>query len=171
MGLLEAPAMVHRYSGMTSTGVWVAGGGHAALRWAVKSAGDDVVAGIAVPFGGRDSYGEYFDADTTFGQVLGVPLLFEHGRDPAIKSTVLGEVSDAAKLDDEGLWLEIQLAKHHAWREHVKKLLAAGKVAFSTAAVAGLWRRAADGRMSSWPLSEVSLTQTPANARARVYRP
>ncbi|MBA3687910.1 MAG: HK97 family phage prohead protease [Chloroflexi bacterium] len=171
MTLLPPPEMVRPFDGMSSAGVLAAAGGPAALRWAVKSAGADAVCGLAIPFFGRDSYGEYFTPETAFGLVLGVPLLWEHGQDPQIKSTVLGEVSDAVKLDDEGLWVEVQMRKHHAYVERIKRLLAAGKLSFSSAALAGLWRKEEGGRVADWPLAEVSLTQTPANARATVYRP
>ncbi len=170
MRLLESPSMVHRFDGMTSAGVLVAGGGPAALQWAVKSAGEGAVCGIAIPFGSGDYIGRIFTPETDFGELLGVPLLWEHGRDPAIKSDPIGEVTDWTKLE-EGVWVETQLRKRSQWLDAVKRLLREGKLSFSSGTTALAAALAGDDRKRSWPVQEVSLTQSPANPRATVYRP
>lgn len=170
MTLLAPPEWVHRYTGMTSAGVLVAGGGPAALRTAIKAAGEDVVAGIAIPFGSANYFGQVFEAGLDFGELAGLPLLWEHGRDPAIKSDPLGEITDWTKLE-EGIWVETQLRKRHQYLDTVKRLLREGKLSFSSATFAKLFGETADGRITAWPVREVSLTQTPANPRAAVYRP
>ncbi|MBA3687758.1 MAG: hypothetical protein H0W81_02805 [Chloroflexi bacterium] len=168
MTLLPPPQLVRPFDGMSSAGVLAAGGGPAVLRWAVKSAGPDVVAGLAIPFGVGDYIGRVFDAQTDVGELLGLPLLFEHGHDPAIKA--IGEITDWAKLE-EGIWIQGELAKRHDYIERIKRMLREGRLSFSSAtsrlaAVAG----ADSERKASWPIQEISLTRQPANARAAVYR-
>lgn len=46
-----------------------------------------------------------------------------------------------------------------------------GTLSFSSGAAPDLVRHAADGKIETWPVIEVSLTPTPASPRAAVYTP
>lgn len=136
---------------------------------------DSLIEGLAIPFGGpfagKDLHGEDFGPDTDFAPdwfPTGRPLIYHHGLDGAIKTGVQGRQL-THEVREEGVWAQAQLdtsAKYHAT---VSKLVAAGKLFFSSGSVPHLVETSEDGHIKRWPWVELSLTPTPANPFAVVH--
>ena len=80
---------------------------------AVKALGSGKVGGYLVRWGQPgdvDLTGDYFTPDTDLGVEIGanLPVYYEHGYDPVIKSRKIGK-GTILKTDDVGLWFEGQL--------------------------------------------------------------
>lgn len=138
---------------------------------AVKSVGDGLIEGLAIPFGGRDLEGETFTKSTDFclDWFDTRPLLYHHGEDEAIKSAVVGRVA-GFEITDEGIWAKAQLDKHNRYRKVIEGLVAEGALSFSSGAMPNLvLPRKKGGEITRWPWVELSLTPTPANPNAVVY--
>src|SRR3990167_6847159 len=146
----------------------------------VKALGEDRIGGYALIWGNenkKDLTEEWFDKDTEelttiFDAVGKLPYLYHHALDDTIKTAVIGIV-DVLVKDDVGLWFETQLKKAQDYDEHVRKLVEGGvkkligekrlKSSTQTFAVA---RRVEDGgRISRWPVVEITGTVTPAEHR------
>ncbi len=54
------------------------------------------IVGLAIPFGGKDADGEYFDRDTDFclDWMQQRPLLYHDGLDRDVKTAVVGTVTE-----------------------------------------------------------------------------
>ena len=135
----------------------------------IKAITDDTVtvAGYGVVFGGVDLDGETFGPDTDFMTDL-VPeklVLYDHGMNDTVKSTIIGKVGiDGLSMDDDGLWIEAELDRHAAYVEHIIKLAEKGVLGWSSGSVGHLIAR--DGKsIKRWPIVEFSLTPTPAEPR------
>lgn len=133
---------------------------------------DDLIEGMLAPFGGpiagKDLDGEFFSANTDFElEWFGDwqrPLLFGHGYDPALKTSVVGRIK--VEPTDKGLWMQAQLDKKHAYYEQIRDLVADG-LGLSSGSVDHLTDiDAKSGEIKAWPLIEGSLTPTPANPDA-----
>ena len=138
---------------------------------AVKLTGDDRIEGLAIPFGGplsgNDLDGERFTAQTDLAldwYPNGRPLLYEHGKDSTLGVQVVGR-QVSVKQTEEGMWAEAQLNRAHRYAEHIRELVAAGKLFFSSGSVGHLVERAGE-KITRWPFVELSLTPTPANPYA-----
>ena len=80
---------------------------------AVKALGEGKVGGYLVRWGGNgdvDLTGDYFTKETDLGVGEGdrLPVYYEHGYDPVIKSRKLGRGA-ISRFDDIGVWFEAQL--------------------------------------------------------------
>jgi hypothetical protein len=138
---------------------------------ALKFADDGIVEGIAAPYGSptrRDGHGEYFTSATRFqlDWFTERPLLIGHGLG-ASGPTVVGKVV-AVEKRPEGLWIRAVLDKAGAFFGKIRDGLAAGALSFSSATLPHLARVSANGAIESWPLVEVSLTNSPASRDARI---
>ena len=139
----------------------------------VKALSDDRVGGYALIWGSesqKDLTGEFFDAQTdelkTIFSALGrLPLLYHHGLDESIKTSVIGIVDDIHE-DSVGMWYSAQLRKSGEYDEYIKKLIAGGKLKTSSQTF-GVARKVNEetGRIERWPLVELSVTPTPAEHR------
>lgn len=132
-----------------------------------------VISGLAIPFGGKDLDGEYFDSETDlhlswFEPDQGRPILYHHGLNAETGVAVVGRQT-ALKITAEGAWIEAQLDARSRYVARIQALLARGALGFSSGAMGHLARTLKDGRIVSWPWVETSLTVSPANARAVVY--
>jgi hypothetical protein len=138
---------------------------------ALKFAEGGIIEGIAAPYGSpshRDSHGEYFTGSTDFqlGWFAERPLLLGHGLDAA-GAEVVGKVVSTERRPD-GLWIRAQLDKASRWFGQVRDQLAAGILSFSSATMPHLAKVEPDGRITAWPLVEISLTSHPASRDARI---
>src|SRR5450759_2998054 len=139
----------------------------------IKFADTGIVEGWAAPYGSstnRDSQGEWFSPRTDFQLDLipaGRPLLIGHGLTPEAGPAVVGRIT-AAERRPEGLWIRAQLDRASAHFGRVRDALAKGLLSFSSATMAHLARVAPSGEIMSWPLVEVSLTDRPSSADARI---
>ena len=134
----------------------------------------DLIEGMLAPFGGpikgKDLDGEYFSARTAFElEWFGDwqrPLLYHHGLDPEIKTSVVGRIK--VTTTDKGLWMEGQLDKAHEYATAVADLVDSGTMGLSSGSVSHLIETdAKSGEIKRWPLIEGSLTPTPANPEAK----
>lgn len=137
-------------------------------------ASEDTIVGLGIPFGGpgsKDLQGEWFDrqTDLVLSLVQGDrPLLYHHGLDPEVKSSVIGRITGYT-IHETGVWWQAQLDLAGKYAATIKDLVRRGVLGFSSGALSHLVKREPDGRISVWPWIEGSLTATPANPLARAY--
>src|SRR6266516_1703866 len=147
----------------------------AAVKFADES--QDRLLILAVPFGGpfdgKDTDGEFFTAKTDlcldwFPRER--PLLYEHGLIPETGVEVIGRVDcSTLKLDDDGWWVEAELARHAKYRDQIKKLIERKALFASSGALPHLFQKnSKTGEILRWPWIELSLTPIPANLLASV---
>lgn len=127
---------------------------------------DGVIGGYGVAFTGpdrKDLAGEYFTAETNLwlDQYPIIPLLYNHAQDVKISARVVGAARPVRK-DEIGVWYEAQLKERDEYEAAILELVKAGALGFSTGSVPHLVQCAADGKLESWPVVELSLTPTPA---------
>lgn len=133
----------------------------------VKALGDNRIGGFLVRFTSPDEpdlEGDYFDASTYFGEVKSVPLFYAHGYDPEIGIGRIGV--GQVEVKDAGLWYVAQLEMSEEYMQAIMKLVAAGKIGFSSGAVPNLVQREKKGgawHIKQWIIGEGSLTPTPAD--------
>jgi hypothetical protein len=138
---------------------------------------DTLIEGLAIPFGGpdylgnKDFDGEAFGPDTDFALdwfPTGRPIIYHHGVHDAMKTAVQGRQL-TSELTDEGVFARGELDKSAKYHATVSKLIAQGKLFFSSGAVPHLVETTEDGAIKRWPWVELSLTPTPANPLAAVH--
>ncbi len=150
-----------------------------ALKFAEGS--DDVVEGLAIPFGGPfagksaagvDVHGEAFGPETDLALDWfpnGRPLLYDHGLDGAVKTVLAGRQTDH-EMTPAGVWARAQLDKSNRYFDAIRSLVRAGKLFFSSGSMehlAAVNRRS--GLITRWPWVELSMTPTPANLRGAIH--
>lgn len=124
----------------------------------------------------KDLSGEYFAADTYLGahEGDGVDVLFHHGQPLALKGQMTAaqvkkfeELADhlfspvKTKRDDVGLWAETVLDMADEYEKAVFGLVKAGKLGWSTGTASHTAKKTDDGKITRWPIIEISLTPTP----------
>ena len=135
-----------------------------------------LIEGMLAPFGGPKALGgkdldrEFFSAKTAFElEWFGDwqrPLLYHHGLDPEIKTSVVGRIK--VMPTDKGLWMEGQLDSAHEYAAAVAELVDSGVMGLSSGSVSHLVETdAKSGEIKRWPLIEGSLTPSPANPEAK----
>jgi len=140
----------------------------------IKTLGPGRLGHYAVVWGDpnrRDLYGEYFtpqtaDLDAIFKAIGKLPLLYHHGLDATMRSTVVGIV-DTMRTDPIGLWVESQLNMANAYAEAILQLADQKKLGTSTGTLPGVREVGTNGEIRRWAIAEVSLTPTPAEPRMR----
>lgn len=147
------------------------------MTLAVKFAkgSDDVIEGLAIPFGGpkrgKDLDDEAFGPDTDFAfdwYPAGRPLVYHHGLDGAMKRTVQGYQTEH-ELVDEGVWARVQLNKAAKYHATVKRLVERGALLFSSGTMPHLVEQDSSGHIKSWPWIELSLTPIASNPLAQPH--
>ena len=139
---------------------------------AVKALGSGKVGGYLVRWGQPgdvDLTGDYFTPETDLGVEIGdrLPVYYEHGYDPVIKSRKIGK-GTILKTDDIGLWFEGQLELRDEYERMIYKLAEAGKLGWSSQAGGSLVSKSVgEGgtKIETWPLAEATLTKSPAEHR------
>lgn len=119
--------------------------------------------------GGKDLDGEYFSPSTDFAlDWFGDwerPLLYQHGMDGAVKTSVVGRIK--VMPTEAGLWMQAQLDAAHMYHEAIASLIDQGALGLSSGSLSHLVSvDGKSGEIKSWPLIEGSLTPTPANPDA-----
>ena len=149
----------------------VSGGKAADLT--VKSLGNGRLGGYAVLWGSsaqRDLTGEYFtqetrELDAIFTAMKRLPLLYHHGADGKMETAVVGPV-DVMQRDEAGLWYEAQIALAGEYRQALEGLVEQGLLGTSSGTLPAARRvERRSGRITRWPIAELSLTPTPAEPR------
>ena len=133
---------------------------------AVKALGNGKIGGYLVRFTDEtkpDLTGDYFTAETELGMNSPLPVFYQHGQDVVIGKSVLGAA--VVKRDEIGLWVDAQLQLRDEYQAAIYKLAEAGKLGWSSGAVAHLVERKAVGSanwLKTWWIAEASLTPSPA---------
>jgi HK97 family phage major capsid protein len=145
------------------------------------------VGNYIVLFGGRDmegtlsnrknpdgSAGEYFTPETALDSAYtkaGVLYVdWEHGQDGTKGAPgtddILGIVDwSTAKTDERGVWVERALSRRNQYMQYLETLIEAGQVGNSSEAIGEQVQKAADGKITRWPLKRDTLTVTPMEPR------
>ena len=139
---------------------------------AVKALGEGKVGGYLVRWGGNgdvDLTGDYFTKETDLGVGEGdrLPVYYEHGYDPVIKSRKLGR-GQIERFDDIGVWFEAQLELRDEYERKIYALAEAGKLGWSSQAGGSLVAKETGiggTKIATWPLAEATLTKSPAEYR------
>ena len=136
------------------------------------------IEGYGVPFGGpikgKDMHGQYFSKNTDFALDLipdgQRPLLYQHGLDKTLKTSVIGRWS-VKKIDDGGVWVSAQLNARSEYINEIKELLDQDALGFSSGTMGHLVQVSPkSGEILKWALVELSLTPNPANPNAYVVK-
>lgn len=132
--------------------------------------------GVGAPFGGpfgegkgRDLDDEYFDTDTDFALhwYSARPILYHHGHDDEIGAEVVGR-EIKSWIGDEGAWVEAQIDKQAKYAESIWRMVKEGRLFFSSRSIVDLVKRLSNGKLKFWPVTEWTLTPTPANLLAAI---
>lgn len=137
---------------------------------AVKALGNGKLGGYLVRFTNPnepDLDGDYFTAETDFGDANKSPVYYQHGQDPVLKKRKLG--SAELKKDDFGVWAEAQLSMRDEYEKFIYEMAERGKLGWSSGTAGHLIEEQQYGKVywiKSWPLGlDASLTPTPAEPR------
>ena len=140
---------------------------------AVKALGDGKVGGYLVRFSNEDDpdlTGDFFNADTDYGEHEGGTVYYQHGLDPQLKTRKLSKSSH--RVDEFGVWCETQLKLRDDYEKFIYSMAEAGKLAWSSGTAPHLVEREQHGKamwIKTWPLGlDDSLTPTPAEPRNEV---
>lgn len=142
----------------------------------IESGEDWFIEGLALPFGGpvsgNDLTGTRFVKDTDLCLEWfpdgGRPLLYAHGFDQALGTSVVGREVKSWE-DDKGRWMRAQIDRRHEYAAEIRQLVEDGHLSLSSGAVDHLVRIAKDGTIKRWPWVEESLVPNPANPEAVAY--
>ena len=136
----------------------------------VKALGEGKIGGYLVRFSDAstpDLEGDYFDAETDFGELKTSPVYYQHGLDRSLKTRRLG--SATLKTDEFGVWAETQLEMRDEYEKFIYEMAEAGKMGWSSGTASHLVEREPVGKawhIKHWPLGiDASLTPTPAEPR------
>jgi HK97 family phage major capsid protein len=135
----------------------------------VKDLGDGRLGGYLVRFSTAndpDLTGDYFDAKSELNVPEYLPVLYQHGQDETMKRRIIGK--GKTKIDEVGVWLDMQMNMRDEYDKAVYEMGAAGKLGLSSGAMPHLVEREQVGKayhIKSWWIGEASLTPTPAEPR------
>lgn len=138
----------------------------------IKSLGNGRVGSYCILWGAphmKDLTEEYFTKETEeltaiFDGVHRLPALYNHSLDNAMKSRVVGVV-DTLKPDNIGLWYESQMKMADEYDKLIMDMVRKGRLKTSTQTFPVARRVESDGRISRWPIVEITFTPTPAEPR------
>jgi len=140
-----------------------------------------VLKGLAVAFGSenrRDLSGEYFDADTWFGDEYGIDkkfAIYDHAvndmqnpysEEGAPPDPIIG-VAKYIETDARGRWFEFEIKRANEYHDYIMALHAMNRLGTSSRTLPGKGVKVMDpkikGRIAKWPEVEVTLTPTPCD--------
>lgn len=138
----------------------------------IKSLGENRIGGYGILWGdenSRDLHGEYFTSETEdilaiFKTMGKIPYIVEHAADDAVKSFVAAEV-DVMEPDETGLWWEAKILDHQAYRNYVRPLIQREALYSSSGTLPAAKRVDPNGKITRWPVAEMTGTVTPAEWR------
>lgn len=141
--------------------------------------GKATVGAYAIRFSGpdqKDLAGEYFTAKTYLGSHHGdgADVLFNHGFAPTKAFDKICErIFAAAKttIDEVGVFVEHVLELSDEYEAAIAKLVASGKLKWSSGTASHLAKKAENGEIQRWPIAEFSYTPTPAEPRLPAISP
>jgi len=146
--------------------------------------GTVTLSGISVVFDepgtrNRDLTGEYFTSDTYYGTwakegAFRTDSIFHHGI-PLDTSAKAQRLADAVLADatmtktGEGWLTSLVLPMREDYEHEIADLAARGKLGWSTGSAPHVVRKDADGKITRWPIVEVSITPRPAEPRTTLF--
>jgi hypothetical protein len=141
--------------------------------------GKATVGAYAIRFSGpdqKDLAGEYFTDKTYLGSHNGdgADVLFNHGFAPTKAFDKICErIFAAAKttIDEVGVFVEHVLELSDEYEAAIAKLVASGKLKWSSGTASHLAKKAETGEITRWPIAEFSYTPTPAEPRLPAISP
>jgi hypothetical protein len=141
--------------------------------------GNALVGAYAIRFSGpdqKDLVGEYFTSKTYLGSHHGdgADVLFNHGFAPTKAfDEICGRIFAAAKatLDEVGVFVQHTLDLADEYEAAIAKLVADGKLKWSSGTASHLAKKSATGEIKRWPIAEFSYTPTPAEPRLPAIAP
>lgn len=155
------------------------------VKTTVKLIAPNRIGGYVVWFGTpqlRDLYGEYFSKETKFylNWYDRRPVLYQHGFDEALEVATIGYI-DTVKVDNVGvyaeatltpdLWEDMQLELREDYLSRISRMVADGKLAWSSGTVSHVALVSPEGHIERWPIVEGSLTPEPAEPRGTIVLP
>ncbi len=132
----------------------------------IKAIGENLIIGTGVVFGGVDLTGDRFTKNTDFGEsrsFVGLPVYYDHSLG-GLKSQI-GAVKQWIPTD-EGIDVEIELDRRHAYASKVMELVKRGALGLSTGALPHLVVRE-NGELKRWVMPGNILPNQPK----RNYQP
>ena len=133
--------------------------------YTVKAAGDWEMDILGVPFGDaehKDAQGEYFAEDTAYHEDKFPlpPLVYYHGLDDSGKPSGDPEyigVTVKRWVDKAGIWFRGILDKTSELAKRVWEAAQQDKARASSGSIAHLTRTESDGKITEWPVAELSV--------------
>lgn len=120
----------------------------------------------------RDSYGTFFDKANPPDMgldFLPIPLMYEHGMSGDVQRDIIGRVVQFW-FDEKGIAFRAFLNKASVWFEKIVKDIIAKKLKTSSATAGHIADFDSLGRFIRWYLSELSLTETPAESTMSIVK-
>ena len=115
-----------------------------------------------------DLTGDYFAADTDFGDATASPVLYHHGMDKTIGLKSIGKGD--LRRDDVGVWIEAQLELRDEYEKAIYELAKQEKLGWSSGSASHLVTREGS-KITRWPLGlDASMTPTPAEPQNTVMQ-
>jgi hypothetical protein len=121
------------------------------------------------PYGGRDSYGEYFTPETDFwlDHIATRPVVYYHGLREGAPEVIGREIK--AWIDAAGVWFRVRLDQTKDAARRVWEAAQRGAARASSGAISHLVRESAGGRIDVWPIGELSLMDGSVDLPANPY--
>lgn len=122
--------------------------------------------GYGVVFGGKDLVGDTFTPETKFwlDEITRTPVvMYQHGKDKQVGKAVLGR-AHIYDPDDIGLWVESQIDLSNRYASAIARFAREGRLGYSSSSSPAVSERV-DGKITSWPIPEITLTPTPMEPR------
>lgn len=145
---------------------------------------DGRIGGLAVRFGSEDepdlsASKDFFTAKTAFWLAtdtpISLPMIYDHGFDPDTSDDALIGNWTKAIVKPEGLWLEGQINRAHAYAKAIMDLVRRGLVRISTDSANHLVQREAKSagihEITRWPILAASITPSAAEPRLTPLQP
>lgn len=131
---------------------------------------------LVTPFGSperKDLHGEFFHAETDFGDNIGVNVkyaMYEHlmnaKANPHMPSDkqIIGKAT-FAEVDEWGRWFDFEVKRALEYHDYIRQLVDLGLMGASSQAYSGgkSLDASVPGKINRWIESEVSMTPTPAS--------
>lgn len=139
----------------------------------IKALGEGRIGGVLVRMtteNDPDLTEDFFSAKSDVRFPETVDVYYNHGFDETLKKRVIGKAK-LSRLDNADVWAETQLNMRDEYEKHIYEMAEAGKLGYSSGALAHLVEREQVGKsyhIKTWVIGEASLTPTPAEYRNTV---
>lgn len=139
----------------------------------IKALDDGRIGGYLITFNTKDLTDDYFVPECYFGtkDADGRDVIFDHGI--PLKAGLEGFADHIfapmkTRKDDLGVWAETVMNLSDDYEKMVYEMAKAGRLGWSSGSSPHLVKRAADGKITRWIISEGSLTPRPCEPNNRI---